>query len=306
MSDLFFYSLFYILISGCIVYPPIEFVAAGLTIKDVFRDVLGCENEFFIQYHIRRSVLTLFIHSMLPLDYIMGLMFYGHLDVGKWVYSGENPIGLIIVVFVTVGTLYTLNKICEWYIHNWESHPIAQNLSVYSNNNISWLDVAADINKEYRRVDKTDIITNGVTRIVATDNWIIKITPYKLQVIHQSDATLIVNQCDTHLMSAITGDQVQFINIQVKSMRATAEPFDIRLNALDFKELQDKVIRPIIIPQNITFHKTLLDRFISTFKEEANKNPVYNTAQVSNIAAIIYFTIFSPVYQPGSAYDSYL
>lgn len=65
------------------------------------------------------------------------------------------------------------------------------------------------------RVDKTDIVTNNVTRIVVTDNWIIKVTPYKLQVMHQSDANLIVSKCDTHFMSAITGDQVQFINIQV-------------------------------------------------------------------------------------------
>lgn len=67
MSSLYIYSLFYFLISACIFYPPIEFVAAGLTLKDVFRDLFGCENEFFIQYHIRRSVFTLFIHSMLPL-----------------------------------------------------------------------------------------------------------------------------------------------------------------------------------------------------------------------------------------------
>lgn len=69
----------------------------------------------------------------------------------------------------------------------------------------------------YFRVDKIDIATNGITRIVVTDNWIIKITSFKLQVAHQSDTTLIVNKCDTHLMSSITGDQVQFINIQVLS-----------------------------------------------------------------------------------------
>lgn len=67
MSDLFFYSLCYFLISACIVYPPIEFVAAGLTIKDIFRDLLGCENEFFVQYHIRRSIITLIVHFMLPI-----------------------------------------------------------------------------------------------------------------------------------------------------------------------------------------------------------------------------------------------
>lgn len=71
--------------------------------------------------------------------------------------------------------------------------------------------------------------------------------------------------------------------LQVKPTRAMAEAFDIRLNALDFKDLQDKVSRPIIVLQNITFHRTLLDRFIDTFKEEVNRNPFYDIAsQVSN------------------------
>ncbi|KAL6423661.1 hypothetical protein ACFW04_010286 [Cataglyphis niger] len=279
MSALIFYTLFYILMSGCIVYPPTEFVSAGLTIKDIFAGWLGSENEFFIQYHIRRSVVTLLVHSMLPLGYILGLIFFGHVEAARLFLAGENFLGLLIVLCFTIGPLYILNKVFEWSAHDWATHPIAQNLSVYSNNNMSWMSVASDINVEYRRVDKIVIVTSSITRIVATDNWIIKITPYKLQVAHQSDATLIVNKSDTHLMSPTTRDQVQFINIQVKPTRAMAEAFDIRLNALDFKDLQDKVSRPIIVLQNITFHRTLLDRFIDTFKEEVNRNPFYDTTQ---------------------------
>lgn len=78
-------------------------------------------------------------------------MFYGYLDIAKLIYSGENFFGLAAVVFVIVGVVYSLIKICEWYIHDWSTHPIAQNLAVYSNHNTSWMDVAADINKEYRR-----------------------------------------------------------------------------------------------------------------------------------------------------------
>lgn len=78
-------------------------------------------------------------------------MFYGHLDIAKLIYSDENYLGVVVVVFTTVGVVYILIKICEWYIHDWSTHPIAQNLATYSNNNTSWLDVAADINKEYRR-----------------------------------------------------------------------------------------------------------------------------------------------------------
>lgn len=70
-------------------------------------------------------------------------------------------------------------------------------------------------------------------------------------------------------------------------MRAMAQEFDIRLNALDFKDLQDKISRPIAILHNITFHRTLLDRFIDTFKEEVNKNPFYDTAEVSKLAQLL-------------------
>ena len=62
----YIFTVFYILLSACIIYPPIEFVSAGITIKDIFASWLGSENEFFIQYHIKRSIATLFVHSMLP------------------------------------------------------------------------------------------------------------------------------------------------------------------------------------------------------------------------------------------------
>lgn len=86
-------------------------------------------------------------------------------------------------------------------------------------------------------------------------------------------------------MSFSVQNKLQII-FQVKPTRAIAQAFDIRLNALDFKDLQDKVSRPIIVLQNITFHKTMLDRFIDTFKEEVNRNPFYDTTQVLNVTAV--------------------
>lgn len=65
------------------------------------------------------------------------------------------------------------------------------------------------------------IDTNSVTRIVATDNWIIKISPYKLYVAHQSDTALIVNKSDTHVMSPTTRGEVQFVNIEVNISNVT-------------------------------------------------------------------------------------
>jgi hypothetical protein len=60
----------------------------------------------------------------------------------------------------------------------------------------------------------------------------------------------------------------------------------VRLNALDFRDLQDKVSRPITVLQNVTFHRTLTDRFLDAFREQVAENPVYETSQVS----------FKPVY----------
>ncbi|XP_070516545.1 E3 ubiquitin-protein ligase TM129 isoform X1 [Cardiocondyla obscurior] len=277
MSALFLYTLFYFLISICIIYPPTEFVSAGLTVKDIFANWLGSENEFFVEYHIRRSVATLLLHSVLPLGYVLGLLYFNHIDAEKLLLADGNYLGPFIVLCLVIVPLHTLTKIFEWSAHNWATHPIMQNLSLYSmffNNNIPC--VAKSINTEYRRIDKIAIVTNSITRVVVTDNWIIKITPYKLQVAYQSDAILTVTKSDIHTTSR---DEVQFINIQVKSMRAMIQGFDIRLNVLDFKDLQDKVLGPIAIPHNITLYKTLIDRFIDTFKEEVNKNPFYDTAE---------------------------
>lgn len=279
MSALLFYTLFYLLMSGCIVYPPTEFILIGLTVKDIFARFLGSENEVFVQYHIRRSIITLLVHSMLPLGYVTGLIYFGHMDAAK-LLTGENFLGLLFLVYVIVGPLYLLHEMFEWFLHNWSLHPIARNLAVYCNSSdASWKSVASDINTEYRRIDKIIIITNSITRVVVTDNWIIKITPYSLYVAHQSDTTLTVNKSDIHVMSPTTRDQVQYINIQVNPLRALAKSFDIRLNALAFEDLQNKVSRPIVVSQNITLYRTLLDRFVDTFKEEVDKNPFYETTE---------------------------
>lgn len=280
MSTFFYYTLSYILISGCIVYPPTEFISAGLTIKDIFSDLLGRENEFFVQYHLRRSVITLFVHSMLPFGYICGLILFEHINLVR-VLQGYHNIWLIFIVCAVQLPLHMLYKVLRWSTNNWSNHPIVRNLVTYcnnnnvENNNATWSTIASDINTEYRRVDKTIINTNSVSCVIATDNWIIKVMPYKILVAHQSDTILIVNKSDTHNMSPVTRGEVQFINIQVKPTRTGAVPFDVRINALDFKNLEDRVSRPIAILQNIKFHKTLLDRFIDNFKEQVQENPVY-------------------------------
>ncbi|XP_043269386.1 E3 ubiquitin-protein ligase TM129 [Venturia canescens] len=280
MSGYFFYTLFYILMTGCIIYPPTEFVSAGLTITDLFSPWLESEDEFFIQYHLKRSIVTLFVHSMLPFGYSLGLVFLGHVDAAQMFLGKEHSLIFTLSICALIGPMYTLQKVLEWSADNWASHPIGKRLSAYCDGDSSWMSVASDINREYRRIEsRLVIVTNSVTKVVATDNWIIKVTPYKLHVAHQTDTTLIVNRSDTHAMSPATRGEVQYVNIEVTPRRPGTEKFNIRLNALDFKDLQDRVSRPITVLPNVTFHKTLLDRFIDTFKEQVEQNSRYRTEQ---------------------------
>lgn len=91
-------------------------------------------------------------------------------------------------------------------------------------------------------------------------------------------------------MSADNSGQVQYVNIEVKSSRECVTPFIIRLNALDFRDLQDRVARTITVLPNVIFHKSLMDKFVDTFKEVIVENPRYITQQV--FLFILYVAIF--------------
>lgn len=81
-TDLLIFSLFYLLVAFGIIYPPTEFVSAGFTISAIFAKYLQSENEHFIQHHIRRTSLNVFIHSVLPLGYVLLLVIlYGQTEV---------------------------------------------------------------------------------------------------------------------------------------------------------------------------------------------------------------------------------
>jgi hypothetical protein len=65
-------------------------------------------------------------------------------------------------------------------------------------------------------------------KIIATDNWIVKVTPYWLCVAHQSDAALILSSSDTHQDVPGNHREAQYLNIEVMSVRPGVKPFHIR------------------------------------------------------------------------------
>lgn len=177
----------------------------------------------------------------------------------------------IILPFAVMSMIYYYKR------NNWENHPIPKILKKYCNSpDQSWAVVAGEVNNEYRRNEKLVKKFSAITKIIATENWIMKTSVYFVHFAHQSDSALIAVKSDTHSISIHdSSDSAQFVNIQVKPTRPGVKDFSIRINSLDFKDLQDRINRPITILSSVKFHTSLIDRFIEVFVAEAAKNPKY-------------------------------
>ncbi|XP_046384400.1 E3 ubiquitin-protein ligase TM129 [Ischnura elegans] len=269
------FTLFYLLFSICFIFPPSAFVSAGITVQDIFSKWLGSENEQFIQYNIRRTSATVLSHSFLPLGYVIGL-------TQCWNSGSFVRENTLLVLFSTVASVIPLvagYHVWVWYKNDWGGHPIAKTLSRYSNAPNNWKSVASDINVEFRRIDKTCINTGYVLKTVVTDNWIMKLMPYKMEIAHQSDISLALLEADHHVMSPDSSGSTQYLNIEVQSCRERTKPFFIRLNAVDFKDLQDKLQMPIVNLKNVVIHKTLSDKFQAVFRDQVMSNERFHSSE---------------------------
>ncbi|XP_034949818.1 E3 ubiquitin-protein ligase TM129 [Chelonus insularis] len=280
MSNFIIFTISYALLVAGIVYPPQEFVSAGITITEIFASWLGSEPNAFIQYHIKRSILTLLIHSLLPLGYVAGLSLFGHIDVIHLLFGTEQPIWSTLCLCALVGPIYSLYRILIWSQTNWSKHPIAINLSVYCDEeNKTWMDVAANINREFKSLDKLQIISNTVTKVVVTDNWIIKVSPYRLDVASQSNAKLICYKVSSYASTSSMAEESisTYVKYRVCTNRPGGKNFTVRLNYNDVENFTGKVTMPIFTLPTCEFPKRLKEIYIDWIKEEVNKNPFYIT-----------------------------
>ncbi|XP_065074846.1 E3 ubiquitin-protein ligase TM129 [Ochlerotatus camptorhynchus] len=275
------FTIFYALLCFCIVYPSTEFVSAGLTVDHVFSSTLGSETIGFVQHHIRRTSLNLMVHSLLPVMYIR--VYFMQFEQGGDHASEHDPYSPLALAWKTfiVATILLPGLVAVaiyyWSRKGWENHPIAKRLGKFCDGERlrDWKAVTASINEEYRRDDKVVIKMNPVSRIVVTENWIIKTGPYWINIANQNDTALIAYKSDTHDVSQEAFETVQYVNIAVKPTREGIREFSIRINALDFKDLQDRISRPITILSSVKFHRSVLDRFVDVFKDQVAQNPIY-------------------------------
>lgn len=245
----------------------------GFTIENLFSSYLGAENILFVQYHINRSCLTLLVHSVIPIVYFIIYYLYFGIVLGDSILRHFWSFISVLALVLPFGVVALLHY---YKRNNWQNHPICMTLQRYSNAGQNWSQVALEVNNEYRKNNKLVKRFSSITKIIATENWIMKTGIYFVHFAHQSDTALIADKSDSHSISMQdTTDSVQFVNIQVKPTRDGVRSFSIRINSLDFKDLQDRINRPIVVLSSVKFHTSLIDRFVDVFVAEIEKNPKY-------------------------------
>lgn len=69
-SEAVWFSVVYAMICVYILTPPTEFITAGLTLTHLFGRFIDKEDVKFVEHHIQRTLLTVIIHTFLPLGKI--------------------------------------------------------------------------------------------------------------------------------------------------------------------------------------------------------------------------------------------
>jgi len=228
---------------------------------------------------MRRTAGSMVIHSLLPAGYLMGYSYFTtYLDRNypNIATFWENwPTFYYLIICACVLPVIASSIAWFWSLNDWERHPFVAKLKLYQRD-CSWRQVAADVETEFRRIDKISIRTNPLCKVVVTDNWILMVGawPWSLRLSHQSDVKLQLVTAEHHSISTegeIGG--AQYLHIKVVNRRKEIPSFIFRLNSLEYQNLQDKVTGTIDNIENIQVYKTVSERFVEVFKEQISENP---------------------------------
>ncbi|KAI8439875.1 hypothetical protein MSG28_001343 [Choristoneura fumiferana] len=226
-------TLAYLLFTICVIYPPTEFVSAGFTIAQLFDSYLVSENVNFMGYHMKKITITALVHSALPLGYITCLYFGG--EGGSWMLAAFAATSIIPLLMVY--------KIVCW----WEKktkHPAVRALVPYESEGSDWRVVAAQLNTEFRGVDKVSVPLTATSKLIATETWLIKVSSYSLNIVKQSDCALVATNTDIPDLTASGEEETQFVNIQVIPSRDDISPFMFRVTTAALRDLQPRLAQP--------------------------------------------------------------
>ena len=279
MENLIFLNIVYALFTLFAIYPPNEVVSFGFSIPTLFASVLGSEQMHLIHYHMIRIMITLVIHSLLPLGYFI---FIGTFSQESNLFDLAN-LSLAWKAYLSVSLLFAVGVITYvyyWKMDNFNEHPISIKLRKFSSMptlRISWKEVASEINTEFRRVEK---FTSGslFNQTFVTDNWLIKVGLYSVNCCRLQNLDLILTHTNEFNLNQDGNLSAQYLNILAKPTVNNGS-FYIRLNSLEYKEFNEKLHRPVIEACDIVIKQSLPEQFLDAFREQINQNEMYQLRQ---------------------------
>ncbi|XP_042349106.1 E3 ubiquitin-protein ligase TM129 isoform X1 [Plectropomus leopardus] len=268
------FTLAYLVFSLCFVFTPNEFRSAGLTVQNLFSSWLGSEDVGFIQYHVRRTSITVLVHSALPLGYYMGMSIAAPEKNLGYIHQVSDSWRAFLLLSLCL-QLASWTLVIYWSRHHWHNHPISRALQAHIQPpHSSWGSVASSVNTEFRRIDKFATGAPGA-RVIVTDSWVFKVTTYYIHMALQNECHVTVTESRQHQLSPDSPSPTQILTLRVDSINPAARPFDIRLNSTEYAELREKLHAPIRNSPNVVIHQTMSELFLETFRAQVELNQPY-------------------------------
>ncbi|KAF5397271.1 Transmembrane protein [Paragonimus heterotremus] len=298
------YTLLFCLFVFCTVYPPLEFVAAGVTLENIFGPLLGSENLFFFEYHIRRTTMLRVVWSF----YILLCYFMMRCLSETVVLASPNvhpPFTLwdiVLWIGIACATCICSHTYLVWYAGGkWSGHPTIISLrklanSTFENNRTEnsfeerWHSFVSNINAECRRPANFVASHAGLTsswpgrRLIVTDSWILLSHFTKFQIVRQSADQLIAVLVSTSSVldtGSLTeggrpageslGTQVM-VTVRLADVNTGACLLTFSLPASNLDALRAKLQCPLICAAGVQLEPTIVQRFIGAFSEVVEEN----------------------------------
>nr|CAD2183501.1 unnamed protein product [Meloidogyne enterolobii] len=316
--------LFFLILSAflclVVILPSDAMQSAGFTISKVFAFWLGDERFNFVEYHLRRTLLTIMVHASLPFLCFVGL----ELCVPQPVFT-PLPHNLIqIMAYLSIAFSAATACFCSiLYLNDWERHYMIRRLRLLNNpQDGPWRELAIQINIEVRRPMLFSMINKDCSRTIITDEWILKITNYNVNFARISDSQLVIVRSSPLHQSVPSHDGLvstsaeHLIDLRVCSRSGYFETFHIRIrNQQELNNLKDQIGRPIEVLDSLALPQPLHERFVDAFIKELERNPRYDYKQKEDLepclgcsqlpaqVKLVKKCIDSPDIQDGASYE---
>lgn len=267
-----------------IVIPSEAMQSAGFTIPVLFSSLLGQERFNFVDYHLRRTLLTIFIHASLPFFCFIGLHFY----IAQLVFTlwPQN----LVQMMARASLLLSAASACVvslFYANNWQRHFIVRRLQKLNANSAGgWREIAQQINMDVRQPMIFSMTNKECARTLVTPEWILHITNYNVHFARIADSQLLIvrsspvqqsladHPSNNNGGSVLAVTNGHLIDLRVQSISGRFDPFHIRIrNEQELNHLREEISRPIEVLDSLVLPKPLHERFVDVFVKELERNP---------------------------------